>query len=225
MPPEPPPQPPPSVPTTLSPPPSTALPPTPPPSPPASILRPIYTALLVTCPIILLLPPRKLDLYTLSLCGVWVVSAEELAFGRVAGAGAPGEKKKGRWFGVRGITTTSTTTTSTGKQSEEGEQDTDDRTKGGNSEEREENEKKAGLSGLLRNLWMGDEKPGWQRRRLEREKEELESGKSYGEMIMEQVWEVFPGFGRGRGDGDGDGGEGREDAGEGEREGERGGRG
>lgn len=59
---------------------------------------------------------------------------------------------------------------------------------------------------------MGDEKPGWQARRLEREREGLERGKSYGEMIMEQVWEVFPGFGGGRkggeeGDGEGGGGD------------------
>ena len=68
-----------------------------------------------------------------------------------------------------------------------------------------------GVKGLIQKIWMGDEKAGWQKRRLEREKEELESGRSYGDLIMEQVREVFPGFGGGRGrggdeeDGDGDG--------------------
>lgn len=64
-----------------------------------------------------------------------------------------------------------------------------------------------GVKGLARKIWMGDERAGWQKRRLEREKEELEAGKGYGDIIMEQVREVFPGFG-GR----------REERGEGEKE-------
>ena len=59
-------------------------------------------------------------------------------------------------------------------------------------------EKGEGVKGLARKIWMGDERPGWQRRRLEREREELEAGKGYGDIIMEQVREVFPGFGGGR---------------------------
>lgn len=61
-----------------------------------------------------------------------------------------------------------------------------------------------GVKGIARKLWMGDEGPGWQRRRLEREREELEGGKGYGDIIMEQVREVFPGFGGGRGEGEED---------------------
>jgi len=57
-----------------------------------------------------------------------------------------------------------------------------------------------GVKGLARRLWMGDEGPGWQKRRLEREREELEGGKGYGDIIMDQVREVFPGFGGGRGE-------------------------
>lgn len=166
--------------------------PSPPSNPPAtppdssSILRPIYTTLLVTCPIILLLPPRKLDLYTLGLFSAWVVSAEELAFGRAA-ASAAGARRK-----------------ASGKNEQEIENERKEDGKGG-----DEKEKGEGVSGLLRTVWMGDEKPGWQRRRLEREKAELERGRGYGEMIMEQVWEVFPGFGRGGrkgGEGEGEGG-------------------
>ena len=52
-----------------------------------------------------------------------------------------------------------------------------------------------GLKGMAKKIWMGDERPGWQKRRLEKEKEELEAGKGYGDIIMEQVKEVFPGFG------------------------------
>lgn len=66
------------------------------------------------------------------------------------------------------------------------------RSDGGDEEEEE------GLRGLVRKFWMGDEKPGWERRRLEREREDLASGKGYGDIIMEQVRGVFPGFGEGR---------------------------
>lgn len=61
-----------------------------------------------------------------------------------------------------------------------------------------------GVRSLFRKVWMGDEKAGWQKRRLEREREELESGKGYGDMIMEQVREVLPGFGGGKGRGEED---------------------
>lgn len=59
-----------------------------------------------------------------------------------------------------------------------------------------------GVKGLAKKIWMGDEKAGWQKRRLEKEKEELEAGKGYGDIIMEQVREVFPGFGGRRGEAD-----------------------
>lgn len=60
-----------------------------------------------------------------------------------------------------------------------------------------------GVIGLARKIWMGDERTGWQKRRLEREREELGKGRGYGDIIMGQVREVFPGFGGG---GDGNGG-------------------
>ena len=63
-----------------------------------------------------------------------------------------------------------------------------------------------GIKGLARRVWMGGERAGWERRRAEREREELAGGKGYGDIIMEQVWEVFPGFGGGRGgEGEGEG--------------------
>ncbi len=76
----------------------------------------------------------------------------------------------------------------------------------------QEQEDPAGISGLARSIWMGSERSGWQARRLAREREALESGQGYGDIIMGQVREVFPGFGGGR----------REEE-EGEGEGEKGG--
>lgn len=123
----------------------------------------------------MLLPPRKLDLYTFSLAGAWVVSAEELSFGSA--------RPRRQRVGVLGM-------------SERGEEVGE---RIGNGDEMGEGEGEGeGVKGLAKKLWMGDERPGWQRRRLEREREELGSGKGYGDIIMEQVREVFPRFGRRR---------------------------
>ncbi|KAK4657979.1 hypothetical protein QC762_202635 [Podospora pseudocomata] len=55
------------------------------------------------------------------------------------------------------------------------------------TEAKEEEEKK----GLITKIWMGGEKDGWQERRMEEEKKALEEGKGYGDLIMEQIYEVF----------------------------------
>ncbi|KAI9793924.1 MAG: hypothetical protein M1816_007176 [Peltula sp. TS41687] len=39
----------------------------------------ISLALLLTCPVIMLLPPRKLDFYTFGLATAWVLSANEFS--------------------------------------------------------------------------------------------------------------------------------------------------
>ncbi|KAK3994735.1 hypothetical protein QBC44DRAFT_321907 [Cladorrhinum sp. PSN332] len=43
----------------------------------------------------------------------------------------------------------------------------------------------------IKKLWMGDEKEGWKQRRMEEERRALESGKGYGDLIWEQVLDVF----------------------------------
>lgn len=58
-------------------------------------------------------------------------------------------------------------------------------------EERERRE--AAARGPLQRLWMGSEKDNWRQDRAKREKEALEEGKGYGDLIVEQVKEVFSG--------------------------------
>ncbi|KAJ9137351.1 hypothetical protein NKR19_g8268 [Coniochaeta hoffmannii] len=53
--------------------------------------------------------------------------------------------------------------------------------------EDEENKKR----GLLTRVWMGDEGDDWKQRRIEEDKKALESGKGYGDIIMDQIWEVW----------------------------------
>jgi hypothetical protein len=50
---------------------------------------------------------------------------------------------------------------------------------------------------LWERLWMGGEKEDWKERRLEEERRALESGRGYGDLIMQQVKEVWKGEGKG----------------------------
>jgi hypothetical protein len=53
--------------------------------------------------------------------------------------------------------------------------------------EDEENKKR----GLLTRVWMGDESDDWKQKRIEEDKKALEEGKGYGDIIMDQIWEVW----------------------------------
>ncbi|CAK7267075.1 hypothetical protein SEPCBS119000_002353 [Sporothrix epigloea] len=54
----------------------------------------------------------------------------------------------------------------------------------------EANPAKAQEDGALHRLWMGNEKEDWARERARREKETLESGGGYWDLIMNQIGEV-----------------------------------
>lgn len=53
--------------------------------------------------------------------------------------------------------------------------------------EDEDNKKR----GLLTRVWMGDESDDWKQRRIEEDKKALESGKGYGDIIIDQIWEAW----------------------------------
>lgn len=44
---------------------------------------------------------------------------------------------------------------------------------------------------FLQRIWMGSEGADWKQKRDEREKKALEEGKGYGDLIMDQIWEVW----------------------------------
>ncbi len=58
-------------------------------------------------------------------------------------------------------------------------------------EEGQEGEK-GGILGIVRRLWMGNEKPGWEKRRMEEDRERLsQGGVGIGDLIRERVTDVF----------------------------------
>lgn len=57
--------------------------------------------------------------------------------------------------------------------------------------------------GALQRVWMGGESEGWKERRLREEQKALSEGKGYGDLIQEHIWDVWTWGGK-----DGKGGEG-----------------
>ncbi|KAN0098181.1 hypothetical protein V8E51_013844 [Hyaloscypha variabilis] len=168
------------------PPPSTTLDP----SSRANLIHNVSLGALVICPIIILLPPRKLDIYTLGLLSGMFAGGNQLSkeytgtsilqrFGNrlesISGHELPPkaremqarlkEEKLRRAEGIESV-----------------------RRKGEELAERNRVEKERGL---LEKVWMGGESEDWKAKRDQKEKEALEEGKGYGGLIMDQIWEVW----------------------------------
>ncbi|KAF7596716.1 hypothetical protein BBP40_000144 [Aspergillus hancockii] len=45
--------------------------------------------------------------------------------------------------------------------------------------------------GVAERVWMGGETEGWKERRLREEQEALDAGKGYGDLIKEHIWDVW----------------------------------
>jgi hypothetical protein len=51
--------------------------------------------------------------------------------------------------------------------------------------------RQAAEKGVVQRVWMGGEKEGWKERRLREEQEALAEGKGYGDLIQEHIWDVW----------------------------------
>ncbi|KAF2251201.1 hypothetical protein BU26DRAFT_517912 [Trematosphaeria pertusa] len=132
----------------------------------------------IICPLIALMPPRKLDLYTFSLGVGFYLSADHLA---QSYNGRPLYSQFSLGSPIRELPTEKAKETSRIlKEREELERI-----------KREGSTGKEVRRGMLGRLWMGDEEEGWKERRMEEEKKALQEGKSYGSIILDQIWEVW----------------------------------
>lgn len=138
----------------------------------------------ILCPLIALIPPRKLDPYTFALGAGTYLSADHLAY-------QYNGKSLLSQFSSRAPSVPTLRSLPTEKARE---------TAALNEErlelERARREGVEGLKGkgqktLLQRAWMGDEEEGWKERRLEEERKALEEGKGYSDIILEQIWEVW----------------------------------
>lgn len=139
------------------------------------------------CPAIMLMPPRKLDLYTLSLGIGFYLSADHLAQAHYQ---RPLIALMTPSFGspLPDALPTETARRNAQLAQERREKEAAERAR---REGVESLGGEKGKRGVLGRLWMGDEEEGWKERRLEEERRALEEGKSYTDIILGQIWEVW----------------------------------
>lgn len=148
--------------------------------------------MLVGAPILILLPPRKLDLYTFSLTGAFIASANQLTKERT-GAGLLYQLPGAR------LPPAAQEYHDRMKKREETRRLLDDPSSKAQPTTIEEQLQRrkiehrapAGLEKVAKDLWMGGEKEGWKERRLAEEQKKLNEGEGYGSMIVDQIWEVW----------------------------------
>ncbi|KAL3418742.1 hypothetical protein PVAG01_10458 [Phlyctema vagabunda] len=142
----------------------------------AKLLSTLSVAGLIICPLIMALPPRKLDIYTISLLSATAVSGNHVA-----------QTYTGRSI-VSRLTPAEPMNDLPARAQEMQRQLMEEKraaetAKGAALEKKDES--------LLKKVWMGDEGDDWKAKRDQREKEALEAGKGYGDLIVDQVWEVW----------------------------------
>jgi hypothetical protein len=180
--------------------PSPPLSPTAAPTDQTKLLHNAALAGLIICPAIILLPPRKFDLYTIALLSGTFVSANHLTY-----------EYSGRSFVTRWsdrLNSFSNIGELPPKAVLVQERLRRDREARGLAPDRklvveklgaEEPEsiaqqverKRAEERGVLKKVWYGQEGADWKTKRDQREKEALEDGKGYSGLIMDQIWEVW----------------------------------
>lgn len=172
----------------------------------AQLIHNVSLGALIVCPLIMALPPRKLDLYTGLLLTGTFLGGNQLAYeytGRSFVA-----RCKARLEAVQGLGEGSLPEKARvmqGRLREERERRK--RSERGSGvggavgrpgvlgevrrmrEEEEDGDRKE--QGILQRVWMGGEGVEWKAKRNAREKEALEEGKGYSGLIKDQIWEVW----------------------------------
>ncbi|KAF2822163.1 hypothetical protein CC86DRAFT_373342 [Ophiobolus disseminans] len=139
------------------------------------IVRNLAIGGVIACPLIIALPPRKLDLYTFTLAVGFYLSADHLC-----------TVNTGRGL-VQQLAPRRLDAMPTEQAREMQRRIREEREKG----RMLSGESGAEEKGIFGRLWMGDEKDDWKERRLEEERKALEEGKGYMDMIFEQIWDVW----------------------------------
>ncbi|KAI9883272.1 MAG: 40S ribosomal protein S4 [Watsoniomyces obsoletus] len=167
---------------------SAPQPPSLPPSPQddaklVDLQRKASIALLFACPVIMALPPRKLDFYTFGLGAMWLWSANRVTL-----------NQSGRSI-LQHLGDRQPSFLSSNVPPEKPEEVRERLARegllraqpSGQGSERKEN------MGFMGRTWLGDEKEGWRKKRLEEDRLALQEGKGYADLIMEQIREVWTG--------------------------------
>lgn len=145
----------------------------------------------VAAPIITALPPRKLDHYTVLLTSAWLVSANHLS--REYTGQSLMERLEGRLSKPSSIMQDLPTERAQQIQAKlRAARDAQIRDGSAVGEELERLKRQQQQErSLAEKIWMGSETEGWKERRLREEQKALEEGKSYGDLILEHIWDVW----------------------------------
>ncbi|KAF7862606.1 hypothetical protein EAF04_007479 [Stromatinia cepivora] len=172
-------------------------------------------AALIVCPLVMMIPPRKMDVYTFALMTTTFIGGNHLAY---------------EYTGVSMMTRIQSRVTSfSSTELPEKAKETQRRIREAQEKKRMEESGKfvgktfksqegvkgegvlealekrsagqptvemvqeGGKEGVLEKIWLGGEGKDWKEKRDQKEKEALEAGKGYGDLIMEQIWEVWNG--------------------------------
>ncbi|KAL8973087.1 MAG: hypothetical protein Q9197_002491 [Variospora fuerteventurae] len=184
-------------------PPSAPIAPTSPSARYSPPLRPLFLSLLVTTPILAALPPRKIDLYTFMLGCTFILSAEELTIGSASRRFSstttlrpppPPLPQQAQPFAAHPQDANEKLPLAAQSEATQRFLSSDTAPEDAKARFlRREREEEAGVAGMARKLWYGSETEGWKERRIREEKEALEEGRGYGELIWDAVREAFGG--------------------------------
>lgn len=124
--------------------------------------------LCIACPLVALLPPRKMDLYTFGLGVTWFTCAGYVVQERTGqgilwhlGNHIPSARNAQRMEEMR-------------RQAAERGAEIKDRPRG-----------------IIKSIWMAGEGDDWVEQRAKKEREALEEGRGYGGLIMDQLKDAF----------------------------------
>ncbi|KAJ5924240.1 hypothetical protein N7466_008427 [Penicillium verhagenii] len=153
-----------------------------------------YTAytFLVASPVLIALPPRKLDHLTVLLVGAFAFSANHvtreqtgrsivdriesrIARPRMKTSDLPSERAQEVQMRLRAAREA---------QLREGGMPADEIEKWKALQAKQD-------QNIAQRVWLGGEKEGWMERRIQEEQKALEEGKGYGDLISEYVWDVW----------------------------------
>ncbi|KAL2676818.1 hypothetical protein Neosp_010584 [[Neocosmospora] mangrovei] len=141
----------------------------------------------IIAPLAMLLPPRKVDFRFMILAGAFSIASNQLAYeytgssiysrfsnrmGSLVGTDLPEGAKRTQQL-LR----------------EHREREAAEKRK---AEQAQEDEK-TGVAKKLNDVWMGGEDKDWREKRAEEHRQKFEEGKGIGDIIMEQVAEVWSG--------------------------------
>ncbi|KAA8648180.1 hypothetical protein EYZ11_000544 [Aspergillus tanneri] len=146
---------------------------------------------LVASPVLIALPPRKLDPLTVLLSTAWCVSANHVT-----------RERTGRSIVERIESRIASTSSVAGELPSDRAQEIqatlraarDARVHEGSLVGEELEKLKARQrqeKSILEQVWMGKETEGWKERRLREEQQALDEGKGYGDLIKEHIWDVW----------------------------------